>query len=535
MRFLYKIIGKKEIKKLCYIIILWSFIDIIVTIINIQITNELSIVIDNSINGFTEIVLKKTIIIIMVCFFTYLLNECFQYLLRNKLLSIKLIGNINLFNDLLNYNYMEIIKYTKSDIKKRLVDDYELFYDKYTISIRSIFTSFLALVLYFIYLSIINIKITFLLFLLINISVFVPLVINKINSKQFKQFREADAKVQGTIVETVENLQTIKLLNLYDYIYKKFYFHKKQVFYSAKGLEILQSVKRGLNHFLRYAIRFLSLFVIGYFIVTNELEISQAVIFIFLSQSMTLSINNIYNQSKTLSEAKVSKKRIDEILILTIKEEVNNKLQLHEIDEISLKDVSFKYPNSDGMVIKNIDLIINKGEKYHLIGENGSGKSTILLLMLGLLKPNKGIVKVNGFHLDEIDIDSYRNNIAWISQKQFYNFGPVKNTFLNYNSIDPIFFEITKKFKLDNLFNQDIESLSDGQRQKILLLLELLCDKELIILDEPDSFLDQEGIKILNTIIENSQRTIIVVSHKHKIIYNNFQVIEIKEGKLLYG
>ena len=219
--------------------------------------------------------------------------------------------------------------------------------------------------------------------------------------------------------------------------------------------------------------------------------------------------------------------------------------QSNEYDEknqniISIQNLSYKYPNSDKYIIKNQNLSIKKNSFYIIRGESGQGKSTFLDILMGILKPTNGKVKLN----------LKNNNIGYVSQECFIFNDTIKNNIalgLNQNQIDEIKInKIVKELKLfdyfcslekgfDTILTSKGLNLSVGQKQRIGIARALYFEPEILFLDEPTSSLDFETSNIiLKTLNELSKETtIVMISHKESLDSANKINIKLSDGNLI--
>jgi ATPase subunit of ABC transporter with duplicated ATPase domains len=176
---------------------------------------------------------------------------------------------------------------------------------------------------------------------------------------------------------------------------------------------------------------------------------------------------------------------------------------------LKLENISYKI--NDKEVISGATLSISNNDRIGLIGENGSGKTTILKIIAGIL------VQTSGEIVKEKDL-----KVAYFPQELSAEY--LKLTVQEYLSSSKIFEEshflgILNKVELDkNILVRPISNLSGGQRSRVLLASIMLSSADLILLDEPTNNLDLEGIKILETFVDNSNKTFIIVSHDRRFL-----------------
>lgn len=202
--------------------------------------------------------------------------------------------------------------------------------------------------------------------------------------------------------------------------------------------------------------------------------------------------------------------------------------------EIELIDVSYCYPGSENMVLKNINLKIGKGEKLALVGINGAGKTTLVCLICGLLRPTKGMVKLNGRSVDEYNIKKYFELFSCVFQS--ISFLPTTIS-ENVGMKDDIYNDMSRveyalelagisskisglsdkiKSKLIKRVHEGAVEFSGGETQKLALARALYKDAPVIILDEPTAALDPiaESEIYMKYAELTSNKTAIYISHR---------------------
>ncbi|MEW9670886.1 ABC transporter ATP-binding protein [Ammoniphilus sp. 3BR4] len=196
---------------------------------------------------------------------------------------------------------------------------------------------------------------------------------------------------------------------------------------------------------------------------------------------------------------------------------------------IQLQDVVLT--RSDRVVLKDINISIEKGQHWGILGKNGSGKTTILEMIAGYIFPTKGTVRVNGYKYGECDIREVRKKIGYISQSLLDKLtlrDPVwevvatgEFSYLRFyeeipaDVIDQSLY-ILEQLNIFHLKNQPLGSLSQGERKKVLLARALMTKPSILILDEPCSGLDiEEREKFLDrlNILKDQDMTIVYVTH----------------------
>ena len=232
-------------------------------------------------------------------------------------------------------------------------------------------------------------------------------------------------------------------------------------------------------------------------------------------------------------------------------------IDMSKINTIEFVDVSMAYPGKDNKVLLDINFKINHGEIISIVGLNGSGKSTILKLLLGLYSPISGQIFINGLPIENINIKQYWKHCATMFQNvNIFAFSAIENVSLHsindsdINRIRRIFDEqdLNRRLEkekrgiytdLSREFNADGTALSDGESKKIAFSRVKYKEADLIVLDEPASTLDavaeQEMFNFIKELhFKYPDKIIIFVSHKLSNSIIADKIIYLDGGKSTY-
>lgn len=193
-------------------------------------------------------------------------------------------------------------------------------------------------------------------------------------------------------------------------------------------------------------------------------------------------------------------------------------------------------------VLKSIQVDFNHGSSYAMIGPNGSGKTTLIKCILGMVIPDTGIITVNG---KSITNDcSYRNLIGYMPQIGRYPdqmkigqiFDMIRDLRQDQSHMDE---DLIREFKLDQMRDKRMHTLSGGTRQKVSASLAFLFNPRIMILDEPTAGLDPIAVEILKEKIlseKNADRTFLVTSHIMSDLDElTSNVVYLEDGKILFN
>ena len=213
---------------------------------------------------------------------------------------------------------------------------------------------------------------------------------------------------------------------------------------------------------------------------------------------------------------------------------------------IEVKNLVFSYNQHDA-AIRDVSFVVKDHEWLSIIGHNGSGKSTIAKLLVGLLAPNKGQIIYDGEELTDKTVDKVRQSVGIVFQNpdnQFvgYNvkydiaFG-LENHQVEREKMIKLIDEYTKKVDMHEYLTREPQTLSGGQKQRVAIagILALNCD--VIILDEATSMLDPQGtceiIELIKELHTKYNKTVITITHDLNLAELSDHVIVMKEGKLI--
>ena len=214
------------------------------------------------------------------------------------------------------------------------------------------------------------------------------------------------------------------------------------------------------------------------------------------------------------------------------------------IGNIEFKNVSFSY-NNDKEILKNINFKINNGEKIAIVGPTGSGKTTIIQLLLKFYNINSGSILIDGKNINDINTSILRDNIKVVLQDAHLNNENIKDVLKYSNNVSDLEIkDLLKKINIkpnflgmnNNLENiTSINNLSNGQKQIISMIRAMLSNPKIVILDEATSDVDSLTEKNIESSINEltKGKTSIIIAHRLSTIISADKIIVIDNGKIL--
>ncbi len=278
-------------------------------------------------------------------------------------------------------------------------------------------------------------------------------------------------------------------------------------------------------------------------------ELSSFIFYAVISATSLVALSQIAGQ---LQSASSSCQRIFELLeIESPVKEITNPLAFEKSNDITIKfkNVNFSYPSrKDFAILENFNLEIKPQEKIAIVGSSGSGKSTILQLLLRFYDTNLGVISLNDYNIKSLSFADLRKNFSYISQDCFIFSGTIFENIAYANSAisrseveklinaSPLLNFINElPEKLDTFVGQKGIKLSGGQRQRIAFVRALIKDSPILLFDEATSALDNENEQFINQAIFDldNKKTAIIIAHKLSSIINCDKIIFIKDGSIV--
>lgn len=270
--------------------------------------------------------------------------------------------------------------------------------------------------------------------------------------------------------------------------------------------------------------------------------------FIFYVNMLTWPFASIGWVSSLTQRAAASQERINEFLNTEIEINNDSKEEFDFEGPIEFRNVSFEYKSTSIEAIKNLSFSIKKGETLGIIGGTGSGKSTILRLLMREIDPDEGEILVNNIPLKKINLEAFRNQTGTVPQDVFLFSESIKDNLLfgtlNNEASDEKIEEVTKlahvyhnivefKNKFDTLLGERGVNLSGGQKQRLSIARALIREPKLLLLDDCLSAVDTKTEDIILRNLNNQRDlTSIIISHRISTIRNASKIIFLHNGEI---
>lgn len=363
---------------------------------------------------------------------------------------------------------------------------------------------------------------------------------------KFEVLQKLLDKLNASTREILSGLRVIKAFNKQDYFKKRFdkvnTENKKLNIFLNKVLYLVEPMMSLIINIATIVIVYVSCDYLS----LGTLEIGSMMAFIQYMSTVLLSFMMLLVIILNIPRVIVSFKRINEVLSVEPSISNTGKIKLSSLESIEFKNVYFRYDKAHEDMLKNISFRIEKGENIGIIGSSGSGKTTIVNLLLRHIDPTSGNILINGIDIKEYDIESLRNIFAYTPQKTLLFKGSIREnlTFdknLANNVLDSALDEAAIKDFIDNnsegydfKIEQAAVNLSGGQKQRMSIARALLSGGECLLFDDSFSAVDYiTDKKIRNSINKNySDKMVILVTQRVGTIKDADKIIVIDEGKV---
>lgn len=380
----------------------------------------------------------------------------------------------------------------------------------------------------------------------------VPAVFSKKMEKATEAVSKAQQELTQGVSEVVLGFEVIKSFQKEKHRMEKFEVCNGKMKKSSKKLEMLKQLNNGVSNALAFSMQMVICILAGYFIYKKALSYGSMVGVIQVSGSMTQPLFQLFSMIPALKAFQPIWEKIGDYTKngeflqkntgkdAASMENLTDK-QSFDWKKITLRGVAFSYSGADKTVLKDVNLDIQKGKKYLIVGESGCGKSTLVNILSGKMKPVRGQVLLDG---QEEDGEKLQRLSSGVWQNVYlFNESIEENILMGDEEKADIpevlnkaaLTEVAKEKGMDFVVGTNGDQLSGGQKQRIAIARALHAKKDILILDEGFSALDAEmGEKIEKELLSKSDQTIISISHhaskEVRSLYD--EIIEVRNGKI---
>lgn len=493
------------------------------------------------------------LIVVALVILTFFLKNLFGYLSMQHVMYLK----NGVLTDLRKHMYKHIIelpisfysKRKKGDIMARILGDIGEMQNSFFIILELIIREPLTIVFSLIVMFTMSWQLSIFVLLFIPISGFLISSIGKRLKRQSLRAQQEAGRLISTVEETLSGLKIIKSYNAEQAFKNRFLHSADKILNLLNKIGLKNNLAGPLSEFLGIITIAALLWYGGKLVLIEKvIEGTTFIGFMALAYGILTPAKAISKASYRVKNGIAAADRVFEIL----KQEdsmpdLKGAKELSEFKEaMELKNVSFKYDNE--YVLRDFSLKVKKGQTVALVGQSGSGKSTIANLLTRFYDVNEGSISIDGNDIKHITKTSLRSQIGLVTQDSILFNNSIRNNLKigNENATED---QIVEALKIANAweFVKDLpegidtnigdsgNSLSGGQKQRLSIARAVLKNSPIMVLDEATSALDTESEQLVQTALENmmKNRTSIVIAHRLSTIQNADCIVVMKQGKIV--
>ncbi len=487
-------------------------------LIAILLQKLLDVVIEKDMIQFIRIVIFSLTYFAVLGIFLFLQSLFEKKVIRKILYQIRL----DIFKGITNHSIEDFNKINTSDYISLITNDVKLLEDNYLLPLFEIiqysviFISSLIVMIYF------DTIVTICVIITIVVMFILPSLVGEALEKQQSHFSRKLSEMTNCLKDILSGFEVIKSYSMKKYIVSRFDQSNKNTINTKSSVDKLMALNEGLSAFLSLMMQIVVLFLSAYFIITERITAGALLGMVQVSSNLANPLVMIFtNVPKIKSVQPIAKKLID---LSTYKDDLKKNSPMFN-NYILTKNLSFSYDRQNE-VLHDINLMIEKGKKYIIIGKSGCGKSTLIKLLSGYYFGYEGNILYDETELHFLNKDDIMKLSSTIHQN-IYMFDETiyDNICLHENYSKERVTEAVKESGL-NEFISDLQegllykvgengsNLSGGQKQRIAVARALVRDKPILILDEGTSAIDkQTAYDIESRLLKMKELTLITITH----------------------
>ena len=499
------------------------------------------------------------LLVVVLIIITFLLKNLFNYLASNHLMHLK----NGVLKDLRNTMYNKIIdlpisyysEKRKGDIMARMLGDVGEVQNSFFSILELIVKEPMTIIFTIAAMFAISVKLTIFVFIFIPISGYIISLIGKSLKSKSQSLQYEGGYLISIVEESLSGLKVVKSYNAENSFKKRFNDSVDRLLKLSNSIGRKNNLASPFSEFMGIIVIAVLLWFGGNMVLVDTLPNGKAILegAQFLAY-MGLAYN-ILTPAKAISKATYSVKsgmaaaqRVFEVLEVenAITDKPNAIVKASFDTDITIENINFKYEEEN--VLKNFSLQVPKGKTVALVGQSGSGKSTIANLLTRFYDVQEGTIKIDGTDIKDMTMNSLRHLLGLVTQDSILFNDTIKNNILigKENATDE---EILDALKVANAYEfvQDLPNgiytnigdagnkLSGGQKQRLNIARAVLKNPPIMILDEATSALDTESEKFVQVALENmmQNRTSIVIAHRLSTIQKADKIVVMHRGEIV--
>jgi subfamily B ATP-binding cassette protein MsbA len=497
-----------------------------------------------------EIVLLFVVLMVII---TFLFKNLFNYLASHHIMHLK----NGVLKDLRKSMYDKIVELPisyysekrKGDIMARMLGDVNEVQNSFFSILELVVKEPLTIVFALVTMFIISTKLTLFVLIFMPISGWIiSKVAKNLRAKSLQAQKESGFLI-SIVDETLGGLKVIKSYNAETNFKGRFNNSVTRLLDLSNSIGSKNNLATPLSEFLGVTTIAILLFYGGNLVLVDKtLEGAAFIVYLTLAFNILTPAKAISKASYSVKNGLAAAERVFEVLevenTITSKENTIEKNTFETA--ISLKNINFKY--EDETVLKDFSLEVKKGQTVALVGQSGSGKSTIANLLTRFYDVNDGTISIDGINIKDMNLQSLRGLMGLVTQDSILFNDTIKAN-ISLGKLEATDDEIINALKIANAYEfvKDLplgiytnigdsgNKLSGGQKQRLSIARAVLKNPPIMILDEATSALDTESEKFVQVALENmmQNRTSIVIAHRLSTIQKADKIVVMQKGEIV--
>lgn len=394
----------------------------------------------------------------------------------------------------------------------------------------------------------INVTMTLAIIIILPICMMLTIKIASKGQKYFTYRQEGLAKVDTKVEEMLRNHNIIKVFNSEDKILKDF--NKEND--SLANNTWKSTFIGGIMHPIMMLIGNLSYVVIaflgGLFVIQGKITVGNIQSFITYAKNFTNPIGNLASIMTELESMIAASERVEDYLLEEEEKKLENPVLLENVKgNITFNHVKFGY-DENKPIIKDFSAYVEKGKKIAIVGPTGSGKTTLVKLLMRFYDVNSGSILIDNINIQDVDRNELRKNIGMVLQDTWLYSDTIMEN-IRYGKLDATDDEVIEASKeaqvhhfiqtLPNSYNMQINeetsNISEGQKQLLTIARAILRDPKVLILDEATSSVDTRTEELIQKAMDSLMkgRTSFIIAHRLSTIKNADLILVLKDGDII--
>jgi len=484
---------------------------------------------------------------------TFLFKNLFGYLGLQHLTKIK----TGVLRDLREKMFKKIIELPvpyysekrKGDVMARMLGDVNEVQNSFFMVLELIVKEPLTILFSLIFMINISWKLTLFVFVFIPISGFIISKIGKSLKGKSTRAQQENGFLISVVEETLTGLKVVKGYNAENFFSNTFNGSINRLYKLSNSIGKKNNLASPMSEFLGIIVISILLFYGGNLVLVDKsLDGSLFIAYIGLAYNILTPAKAISKASYQVKNGLAAAERVFEVLEVenTIEDKVDA-VELQDFkNEIHLKNINFSY--GEEPVLKNFSLTIPKGKTVALVGQSGSGKSTIANLLTRFYDVNNGEILIDNHNIKDVTMKSLRDLTGLVTQDSIMFNGTIKDN-IRLGNLEATDEEVINALKIANAYEfvkdlpEGIETnigdsgnkLSGGQKQRLSIARAVLKNPPIMILDEATSALDTESERLVQDALENmmQNRTSVVIAHRLSTIQKADKIVVMQKGEIV--